>query len=273
MKGVFLCLVLAASLQLQAQLVHYPQNVPHSGVTAYSSRQPDVFSFAGNQAALAATNSTSLGLFAERKFMFGENSVYTLAASLPTSLGNFGIQLNYAGFKNYNENRIGLAYARNLGTKLDVGIQFNYAGYRIPSYQNVSAISFEAGLIFHPVEKLSVGVQLCNPVRAAVDKGMAENMWSVYSLGIGYDAAENFFAGIVLVKEEYHPLNAATLLQYNLGKIFFLKAGYTSGNSLISGGAGVCWKKIRLDIVVNHHQQLGLYPGIILMADLKKIRK
>ena len=60
--------------------------------------------------------------------MLKETSVYTLGAAVPTRLGNIGIQLNYAGFKNFRENKIGLAYARKLGKLVDVGGQCNYYG-------------------------------------------------------------------------------------------------------------------------------------------------
>ena len=108
--------------------------MPYIGLGAYSTQQNDPFSFTGNQAALANTKHAGVGLYGERRFLLHETSSYTLAAAIPTQLGNFGLQLNYSGFKNFNENKIGLAYARSLGKKVDIGVQFNYYGYRIPAY-------------------------------------------------------------------------------------------------------------------------------------------
>src|SRR5688572_28105163 len=112
--------------------------MPYISLGAYSQQQQDVFSFVNNQAALAGVKAAGIGIFGERRFLLAENSAYTIAAALPTSKGNFGLQVNYAGFDNFNENKIGLAYARSLGSKLAMGIQFNYYGYRIPTYGNAS---------------------------------------------------------------------------------------------------------------------------------------
>lgn len=90
------------------------------------------FSFTSNQAALAGAKFAAVGVYGERRFMLEETSLYGLALALPTkNLGNFGVMVNYSGFSNFNENKAGLAYARSLGSKVDIGIQFNYYGYRI----------------------------------------------------------------------------------------------------------------------------------------------
>ena len=128
-KILLLALLIINVNQLLAQSLRYSLAQPYISLSAYSSKQNDPLSFTGNQAALAQVKSAGIGVFGERRFMLSETSVYTLGASLPTRLGNFGIQLNYAGFKNFNENKIGLAYARRLGKLVDIGVQFNYYGY------------------------------------------------------------------------------------------------------------------------------------------------
>lgn len=273
MKAVKLLLILFILNSSHAQMLQYPQSIPYSGITSYSSRQQDVFSFAANQAALAGISSTSLGIFAERKFMVSEISIYSVAASMPTVLGNFGFQFNYGGFKNYHESRLGMAYARRLGNKIAMGIQFNYSGYRIPSYTIASAINVEAGLIFHLTEQLNAGLHIYNPIGVKLGKGLSEKLSPVYSFGIGYDAAENFYAGIVLIKQEDIPLNITSLIQYNLNRLFYLKGGYSSAGSQAFGGVGFCLKKFRFDIIINYHPQLGVYPGMLLMADVKRTTK
>ena len=79
-------------------------------------------------------------------FYLNELNNYTAAIGLPTHSGNFGLKASYYGFSDYNETQIGLAYARKLGNKVDIGAQFNYNGIRIAGYGNASAISFEIGL-------------------------------------------------------------------------------------------------------------------------------
>ena len=54
--------------------------------------------------------------------------------------------------------RLGLAYGRKLGSKIDVGAQFNYNGIRIAEYGNAAALSFEIGVIMHLTDKLHTGI-------------------------------------------------------------------------------------------------------------------
>ena len=253
-----------------AQSLRYALAQPYISLSAYSVQQNDAFSFTGNQAALAGVKNAGIGIYGERRFMLSETSVYTLAGSLPTRLGNFGLMINYAGFKNFNENKIGLAYARKLGKFLDVGVQFNYYSYRIPSYGNASTINFEIGAMMHVTDKLNAGIHVYNPVSGKLGKNSGEKLASAYKMGIGYDASDKFFISSEIIKEEDKPVNVIAGLQYRFAKQFFAKAGFISETTSAYAGAGVAWKNLRLDISSSYHPQLGFSPGILLIMNFKK---
>src|SRR5205814_3599184 len=115
------------------------------GLGAYSNNHIDVFSFHANQAALAQLNNVAVGIYGEKRFLLNELGLYDAAVAVPTSSGNFGIDARYYGFADYNESQVGLAYARSLGSKVDVGIQFNYYSVRVTGYGNASSVNFEIG--------------------------------------------------------------------------------------------------------------------------------
>ena len=249
-----------------AQSLRYSIALPYTGLSAYSIKQNDPLSFTGNQAALANVNQVGIGLYGERRFLLASTSYYTLATAIPTKMGNFGVQLNYSGFKNFNENKLGLAYARSLGSKVDVGVQFNYYGYRIPGYNNASTINFEAGAIIHFTDKLNGGVHVYNPVGGKLDKGGDEKLASAYKIGLGYDASENFFVSGEIVKEEDKPVNVVAGVQYQFAKQFFARAGFLSESSTAFVGVGAGWKNLRVDIAASYHPQLGFSPGILFIS-------
>lgn len=253
-----------------AQSLRYTLAQPYISLSAYSSQQNDALSFTGNQAALASVKDAGVGVYGERRFMLSETSVYTLAGSIPTSLGNFGLQINYAGFKNFNENKIGLAYARKLGKFVDVGVQFNYYGYRVTAYGNASTVNFEIGAIMHLAEKLNAGIHIYNPVGGKLGKNSDEKIASSYKAGLGYDASDRFFISTEIIKEENKALNVIAGLQYHFARQFFAKAGFMSESSSAYAGAGVAWKNLRLDISSSYHPQLGFSPGILLIMNFKK---
>lgn len=264
---ILVCLINFNSVT--AQSLRYSIAQPYINLSAYSQKQNDALSFTGNQAALAQIRFAGVGIYGERRFLLKETSAYTLGAAFPTRMGNFGLQLNYAGFKNFNENKIGLAYARKLGKLVDVGVQFNYYGYRIPAYGNASTINFEIGAMIHLTDKLNAGIHVYNPVGGKLGKDKDEKLASVYKAGLGYDASDHFFVSAEIIKEEDKPVNVIAGLQYHFAKQFFARAGFISESTTAYAGAGVGWKNLRLDISSGYHPQLGFSPGILLMINFK----
>jgi hypothetical protein len=265
-----LLLIAVCHYAVTAQSLRYSPAQPYTGLSAYSRLQNDPLSFTGNQSALTRIRSAGFGIYGERRFMLRETAAYTLAASMPTRLGNIGIQLNYAGFKNFNEHKMGLAYARKLGKKVDLGVQFNYYGYRVPAYGNASTVNFELGLMLGLTEKLHAGVHVYNPVGGKLGKstipGMAdEKIAAAYKLGLGYDASEQFFIGSEIIKEEDKAVSVIAGFQYRFAKQFFVRGGIITESTAIYAGAGLAWKKWRLDITSGYHSRLGFSPGILLI--------
>lgn len=253
-----------------SQTLRYNVSMPYVSLSAYNSRQTDAFSFTGNQAALAKATSAGVGVYGERRFLLAENSVYGLAATIPTNKGNFGIQLNYAGFTGFNENKLGVAYARSLGKLIDVGIQFNYYGYRIPQYGNASAINVEIGMLLHFSDKLTGGIHIYNPVGGKLGKEQDEKLASAYKFGLGYDASENFTVSAEIVKEEDRNVNVTGGIQYQFMKQLFARVGFVSDTGSGFAGIGVGWKNFRLDVSGSYHPQLGLSPGLLFLMNFKK---
>jgi hypothetical protein len=252
---------------IMAQSIRYSIALPYVGLSAYSTQQNDPLSFTANQAALAKVKQAGMGLYGEQRFLLAATNAYALATVLPTKQGNFGIQLNYAGFKNFNESKIGLAYARSLGNKVDVGVQFNYYSYRIPSYGNASSVNFEAGAIIHFTDKLNGGIHIYNPVGGKLSNSDNEKLASAYKIGLGYDASEFFFISSEIIKEEDKEVNIVAGFQYHFAKQFFARAGFISASSTPFAGAGIGWKNMRLDVSGSYHPYLGFSPGILFIVN------
>ncbi|MGI8581794.1 MAG: hypothetical protein ACR2KX_06355 [Chitinophagaceae bacterium] len=253
-----------------SQAVRQPIAAHYIGVGAYSINHIDVFSFTSNQAALAQIKNAAAGMYGEKRFLLSSINLYSAVAVLPTKQGNFGLQADYFGYKNYNESQIGIAYARNLGSNLDIGIKFNYYGFRIPAYGNSSAINFELGAIAHLSDKLHVGIHAYNPVGGKLSKTDNEKLSSVYKFGIGYEASEKFLVSTEIIKEEDQPVNVDVGVQYNFMKQFFVRAGTSTETTNSYAGAGISWKSFRLDITGGYHPQLGFTPGLLLVINFNK---
>ena len=243
---------------------------PYTRSNAYSHFQTDVFSFGANQAALTQQKNISAGVYGERRFMLQDLSLYQLNIAVPTTSGNFGLNVVRFGGTEYSEMAAGLAYARKLGEKIDVGVQFNYYTINVNSYGSGSAINAEAGVIFHATDQLNVGLHVYNPTGVKFGKNDEERLPSVYSFGAGWDASEKLFIGVEVQKEENQPVNVNAGIQYAFDKMLFARAGVTSASSIFYFGAGVLLKDFRLDATASFHPHLGITPGLMLIYNRRK---
>lgn len=208
------------------------------------------------------------GIFSERRFLLKELSFYEAAIALPTTSGNFGFKADYYGFTEYNESQIGLAYARKLGEKADLGVQFNYNGVNISGYGNASAINFEIGAIFHLTEKLNAGIHAYNPAGGKLGKSGEEKLASVYTFGLGYEASDNFFFSAEIEKEENQSVNVNAGMQYKFLPQLMARAGIATNTSNVYFGIGLFMKSFRIDVTTAYHPQLGITPGLLLIFNL-----
>jgi len=258
------------SLQGTAQAVHSPVRAHYVQLGTYSKEFCDVFSFTNNQAALSSIKTASAGVYGEQRFSLKEASMYSLAFSLPTVAGGFGLQTDYFGYSDYNESQSGIAYGKHLGKFADIGVQFNYYNVRIAGYGNAGTVNFEAGAIFHLSEHFHFGLHAYNPVGGKFGKNAAEKLASVYTIGAGYEASKLVFISAEIIKEENKPVNINAGLQYVFAKQFFARAGIESEPSSLYAGVGFSWNLFRLDISANYHTQLGFTPGMLLIYYFNK---
>lgn len=268
MRRRFFSLPLIISLTwitASSQHLRRPILATYTGLGAYSLANTDIFSFTSNQASLARLKNASAGVFGERRFLLNEFNNYTAAIGLPTKSGNFGLKAGYYGFSDYNETQLGLAYARKMGNKVDIGAQFNYNGIRIAGYGNDAAVSFEIGTVLHVTDKLHAGVHVNNPVGGKFGKDQQEKLASVYTFGLGYEASEKFFVSAEIIKEEDQPVNVNAGLQYKFLSRLLARAGMSANTPTAWLGIGLTIKSFRIDVTSAYHPQLGITPGVLLL--------
>ena len=257
-------------VESNSQTLRRPVAASYVGLGAYSMNNHDVFSFTTNQASLAQLKSGAAGVYGEKRFLLNELSNYIAVAGLPTTSGNFGLKASYFGSGQYNESQVGLAYARKLGSKIDIGAQFNYNGLNISGYGNASAMSFELGTIFHVSERLNAGIHINNPVGGKFGKDQQEKLASVYTVGFGYDASDKFFLSAAIEKEEDQPVNVNAGIQYKFIPQVLARLGVSTATSTAWTGVGLSWKLFRMDVTAAYHPQLGISPGLLLLFNFKK---
>jgi hypothetical protein len=251
-------------------MVQSTGNLPGAGIfggTVYSKTHATAFSFISNQASLAQLNNVSAAIYGDRPFLQADLNNYLAALCIPAPPGSFGLKLRFGGSTLYRESQAGIAYARSLGTKLDLGVQFNYSTVRIPVYGNSSAISWETGAVFHLSPKLHTGFHVNNPIGGRFGKSKEEKLPSIYKMGIGYSPSPILLVSMEVCKEQSQPVQISTTIHYRIIHLLVLRLGMSTTVSPLSAGVGFYFKNFQLNVLTSYHPQLGITPGIAIFFD------
>jgi long-subunit fatty acid transport protein len=231
----------------------------------------DVNAAYANQAGLAFVKDVSFSAYGERRFMAEGLNSYLFAAALPfDKIGTFGLAINYFGFSDYNEQKIGLNYARKLAKNFSLGVQLDYLGTRIPNYGVAHAVTVELGILAKLNEKVSLGAHVYNPVNAKI--GPDDRLPTLFSLGLSYEPSKKVFLSAQLDKDIYnHPFIGRFGLEYRPLDAFYIRAGVSAAAlAQASFGIGVNLQQFKIDFSSSYHQVLGFTPAFSLIYSLQK---
>jgi hypothetical protein len=269
MRVFFLIILLSYAGNVPAQMSRTHLSIPYTGIGTYSKNFNDAFSAINNQASLANYKQSAAGIYSERRFLLKELSSVAASIVIPSKAGGIGINAHYSGDVHFNNNQIGLAYARRLNEQVSLGIQFNYNNMRIAGYGNHSTVTFEIGGLWQVTQKIRMGLHVYNPVGGKFGKQQQEKLPAIYTMGMGYEASDNFFIGAEIIKEENQPVAVNAGMQYQFSQQFFARAVVSAATGQFAAGLGLKWKRCKVELISSRHQQLGFTPALILLFHFK----
>jgi hypothetical protein len=256
---------------LSAQHENYSVGASYTGMANSSVMLSSIWSVCHNQAGLANLKGLSAGVYYENRFFVKELSLKSAAIAVPTHSGNFALSFTYFGFSNYNETKIGLAYARDLGKFLTAGIQLGYVYTHLADiYGTKGAPVAEIGLQSEPLKDLLIGVHLYNPWRAKIADYQDERIPTIFRFGIGY----RFASKVTLTSEIEKNLDVTTILkvgmELELVKNLFFRTGIVNHPIMNTFGMGYNFNGLQFDLSFSKHQILGYSTQASLSYTLKK---
>ncbi len=224
----------------------------------------DTWSVFHNQAGISTIHDIKAGLYYESRFMVDEFSLMAGMVVLPTQSGVFGLSFTQFGTGTFKENKFGLAYSRQLSSKISAGIQFDYFMSKMPENKRSKGFAtVEGGVIYQPTPELNLGFHIFNPVEAGLKTlNRTEKMPATVRLGGSYT-----FSGYVLACFEWEG-NSQYDLQYRVGLEFLpaenlaLRFGASGKPFIYTAGIGYTFKNMVTDIGFHYHGNLGITPAI-----------
>ena len=259
MKILYVVLGFLFCIQIQAlcQVVGAQQAaVASCGVT-----EKDAFSIINNPASSAFTENVKIALFYNNKYLQAEVNEYALVSAFPTKkLGTWGLGIRFFGYSQYQESTLSLSYAKNFGSKFSVGLKGNYHRIAIEENGSKHLFSFDIGMYFQPIEKVSLGIVVQNPARQKIEKVYKETLATQIKVGASYHVSPKFNILFEAQKELSKAILFRTGFAYQVHKIFSLNMGAASQPALVSGGFGLLFKNLQLDFASTWNSNLGFAP-------------
>ena len=237
----------------------YPVGGRSSALANASVMLSDYWSLFHNQAGLASLNHMEAGIFHQNGIV-RELSYQALGVAVPFDNGTLGWSCQYFGYSKYHEIFTGFTYAMQLGEHLAAAVQVDYLFTHLYGmYENSHFLTFEAGLIYKPVEKLRIGTHLLNPA-GIIGMKKDQPFPSVFRMGAGYYISDELFVSTELEKDLEMPACMKFGVEYKLTDYFFLRTGFSTQPVVHSFGIGYEWNHFILDISVTRHNVLGYAP-------------
>ncbi len=228
---------------------------------------PGFWSSFHNQALLPFNTSASFGLNYQNKFNIIELGTRSAGFVIPAGRAGLGAIYSNFGNKDLMRHSAGLACGLKLSEKIAGGIQADFFYEKTAGeYNERRSLSFEAGLLIIPSEKIRIGFHIFNPVPNSLRKNYLP---SSIRAGAGIRLNNSLFACVEAEMSTGGNLNLKAGFEYETAKYFKVRCGFSSENNSFSFGIGYLLKYAQLDLGFSTHDRLGVTSSASIIFKLK----
>ena len=258
--GFFLGFQAKTTAQIGYRLVSGGQSAAMSNAVSAMSTPDAVFQ---NPAALIYATRPTVTVATEMRFGVKDLRPVGIGLILPTKSGVFGGSIQHFGFSAFQQQKIGLAFAKRFSEKLNVGIQLDYLRLQATGYGNANILTFEIGCNTLITKDLTLAFYVFNPLSVRVSE--SERTPSVFRLGAAY-ALNNKM--MITAEIEKSIIDAATFrmgFDYKVAETVAVRCGFSSLPASFSVGVGYFLSKnCIIDAALSHQSALGSTPSVSL---------
>jgi len=216
-----------------------------------------------NQALLGYNNSFSAGINYENRFGISELGTRTAGMIIPAGQTSLGIVYSNSGYPDFRREMGGISCGMALSEMISAGVQIDYFSEKTSGeYDNKNTLTYEAGLLLIPSEKVRIGLHIFNPVPNSLRRSFLP---SSLRAGAGIELSKVLYAGVEAEISTGEKLILRTGFEYEAFKKFWLRGGFSSENTSFTFGTGYLFKSIKLDLGFATHEKLGVTSSVSLI--------
>ncbi len=214
-----------------------------------------------NQAGLTTVKNFALDMSYERRFNLEDLNFISLAVAKKIKAGTFGLSVSHYGFAEFNEQKFGLAYARQLNTRLSIGGQLDYLRYNVETFGSRHLISFEAGMILQINRNFRLGTHIFSP--GNIEVAEATDLPSRFRVGLSYHPSTKVFILVEADKAIHKVPEFKMAIGYEILNAVHLRLGMNPTISMYSiGFQASVNKKYKIAGAMGINNTLGNTPAI-----------
>lgn len=230
----------------------------------------DFWSIHNNPAGIAEWSRISAGFYYENRFMMKELGYKNAAFLMPVDIGVLGLSVRQFGYSQYNENKIGIAFARSFGKSLRIGLQIDYLLFSFSDdYKKQHAATFELGIASDITDNLCVAAYLFNPVLTRIKSINKDKIPIIMRVGMLYKLTGDFNMSAEIEEDFNSDFKFRLGVEYEVYKNIYLRCGIQSNPWIICFGTGFSFRNFIIDISSNMHQQLGVSLQSSIIFNIK----
>lgn len=264
MKNFARTFFIILSLMIGARAMAYDISNPIGGRSAAMGRTSacsrGLWAIQNNPAGLSQLQGLAFGAYYENRWFTKATGFKSAAFAMSfDKAGTIGVSFNQFGYELYNENKLGIAYAKGFGQYIQIGIQLDYLFLMSnDDYGRQDAITFEIGLQSHVTDKLTLGTYLFNPVSFKMHTFNDAKIPIVFRFGLDYQFTKNFSAQCEIEKDTSHKgVSLRAGLEYEVINNLYIRAGAQSNPGIFTFGLGYQIKFFQINIAGQMHNKLG----------------
>ena len=218
----------------------------------------DFWSCHNNPAGFASIKDINIGFAYQNKFMLKELGYKNAGLLLPLNTGVIAVSFSQFGYNIYNENIIGLGFARNFSDKLKIGLKLDYLLFNFSGkYEDRFVPTFELGMQYNINKSLCLGAYVFNPVGVKIKSLNKDKIPIIMRLGLSYYINEEFLVTSEIEENFEYDFSYRFGLEYELYEKLFIRSGFQLNPELFTFGLGYHYERFIFDICAQMNQILG----------------
>lgn len=215
-----------------------------------------------NPALIPLSTARSLELSYSNRYMVKELGTISTGFQYPNPKLSTGLFVSTFGYDEYRETMLRLAVGKRLGEHWALGVGFQYSFVQTAMLEHTpSRLSTDIGVLYLPVEKLSVGLLIKDfPSVKMNQQGVDLDCFRAFAVQVGFQyevLAHTLIACYAGTDQDYR-ITGGLGIEYAFMDKFYLRGGMKISPLLPSFGIGYVLKSFRLDAAALYHTVLGV---------------